>query len=136
MRNKVLNANDFFDNQRNIASCVLPLPKTSLAPTSAGRLFRTSYSSSAAMRDFGCARGTLQTYVPTDAGARRRLFTSWVNQHLFAVHHLRSDDERQAGNPACDGSNAVCRTAFPGNIIPAGPIDPTAQALLSLLPGA
>ena len=38
------------------------------------------------------------------------------------------------GNPACNGTNPVCRTPFPGNIIPANRLDPTAVALLKYYP--
>ena len=38
------------------------------------------------------------------------------------------------GNAACNSTNPVCRTAFPGNVIPAAQIDPASKALLSFFP--
>jgi hypothetical protein len=38
------------------------------------------------------------------------------------------------GNPACNGTNAACRTAFPNNVIPQNRLDPTAVALLNFFP--
>jgi hypothetical protein len=57
LRNKVLNANDFFDNRNGVKRP--PFTQNQFGATPAGLLSKTNCSSSAAMRGFGCARGAL-----------------------------------------------------------------------------
>ena len=84
-----------------------------------------------------------QTFVPTDA-ERNGDFSgvgSSGRDSVFPIYDPTTSGVTADGNLKCDGSDspdktkpAVCRTAFPGNIIPANRIDPTTQALLKYFP--
>ena len=133
IRNKVLNANDFFDNRNGVARP--PFTQNQFGVNAGGPMVRDKLFFFGSYEGFRLRKGNpFQTYVPTDA-ERAGDFSqvgSTNTSSPFTIYDPMTSGT--AGNPACDGSNAVCRTAFPGNIIPANRIDPTAQALLTYFP--
>jgi hypothetical protein len=133
IRNKVLNANDFFDNRNGIARP--PFTQNQFGVNGGGPIVRDKLFFFGSYEGFRLRKGNpFQTFVPTDA-ERSGDFSevgSSGKSSAFTIYDPTTSGV--AGNPACNGSNAACRTAFTGNIIPANRIDPTAQALLSYFP--
>ncbi len=133
IRNKVLNANDFFDNRNGVARP--PFTQNQFGANAGGPIVRNKLFFFGAYEGFRLRKGSpFQTYVPTDA-ERSGDFSqvgSSTRPSAFTIYDPMTSGVN--GNPACNGSDAACRTAFPGNVIPAARIDPTAQALLNYFP--
>jgi len=133
IRNKVLNANDYFSNRNGVARP--PFTQNQFGANAGGPIVRDKLFFFGSYEGFRLRKGNpFQTYVPTDA-ERAGDFSqvgSTNKSSAFTIYDPTTSGT--GGNPACDGSTAVCRTAFPGNIIPANRIDPTALALLNYFP--
>src|SRR6516225_9335655 len=133
IRNKVLNANDYFSNHNGVVRP--PFTQNQFGVNGGGPIVRDKLFFFGSYEGFRLRKGSpFQTYVPTDA-ERSGDFSgvgSSNRSSAFTIYDPMTSGV--GGNPACDGSDAVCRTAFPDNKIPANRIDPTALALLSYFP--
>ena len=93
IRNKVLNANDYFDNHNGVERP--PFTQNQFGANGGGPLFGTSCSSSAPMKAFGCARGirSRHGFLPMQSVAG--IFPQGRNEPRGrGIQHLRSDDQR------------------------------------------
>lgn len=133
IRNKVLNANDFFDNRNGVTRP--PFTQNQFGVNGGGPIVRNKLFFFGAYEGFRLREGhPFQTFVPT-AAERSGDFSnvgSSGRSSAFTIYDPTTSGVN--GNAACNGSNAVCRTAFPNNVIPASRIDPTALALLNFFP--
>jgi hypothetical protein len=128
IRNKVLNANDFFANENGITRP--PFTQNQFGANVGGPVFKDKLFFFSSYEGFRLRKGSLfQTWVPTQAernGDFSQVGTSGTGA-AFTIY-----DPTTSAN--CTGAVATCRTAFAGNVIPTNRIDPTAQALLSYFP--
>jgi hypothetical protein len=135
LRNKVLNANDFFANENGIQRP--PFTQNQFGANVGGPVFKDKLFFFSAYDGFRLRKGSLfQTWVPTAAertGDFSQIGSSNTSSVLTIYDPTTSGVGANAGTP-CNSSNTACRTAFTGNIIPTNRIDPTAQALLSYFP--
>jgi hypothetical protein len=135
LRNKVLNANDFFANENGIQRP--PFTQNQFGANVGGPVFKDKLFFFSAYDGFRLRKGSLfQTWVPTAAertGDFSQIGSSNTSSVLTIYDPTTSGVGANAGTP-CNSSNTACRTAFIGNIIPTNRIDPTAQALLSYFP--
>ena len=133
IRNKVLNANDFFDNRNGVKRP--PFTQNQFGVNGGGPIVRDRLFFFGAYEGFRLREGhPFQSFVPTDA-ERNGDFSgvgSSGRDSSFVIYDPRTSGVN--GNSACNGSNAACRTAFTNNIIPTSRMDPTALALLKLFP--
>ena len=133
LRNKDLNANDFFANKDGIARP--PFTQNQFGANVGGPVLKDKLFFFSAYDGFRLRKGNIfQTWVPTQA-ERNGDFSCTTgpnscSSNLSTVNTIY--DPTTSTN--CTSSNATCRTAFTGNIIPTNRIDPTAQALLSYFP--
>ncbi len=120
LRNKVLNANDFFDNRNGVP--IPALTQNQFGVNVGGPIVKNKLFFFSSYEGYRLRKGNpLTTTVPT------------------ALE--RAGDFSQSGSPiydpltssSCASGGGTCRTQFAGNSI-AGRIDPTAQALLSYFP--
>src|SRR2546423_5615350 len=130
LRNKVLNANDYFANNATPKIPRSAFTQNQFGANIGGPIVRDKLFFFFSYEGFRLRKGnTFSTWVPTDAertGDFSQLGTGGTSSVLTIYDPLTS-----AG---CTGTAAVCRTAFAGNVIPSDRIDPTAQALLSFFP--
>jgi hypothetical protein len=130
LRNAVLNANDFFANAGGVKRP--PLTQSQFGGNVGGPILKDKLFFFGSYEGFRQRKGNLfTTWVPTQAersGDFSQSGSSGTSTPLTIYDPLTSGT---GGNSACTSAAATCRTAFPGNIIPANRIDPTAQALLS-----
>jgi Carboxypeptidase regulatory-like domain/TonB dependent receptor len=135
LRNKVFNANDYFDNQRNIARA--PLTQNQFGANIGGPILKDKLFFFFSYEGYRLRKGNpFITWVPTDAergGDFSGLGSSGTASVLTIYDPLTSGTVAGVPTP-CDGTHPTCRDAFAGNKIPAGRIDGTAQALLSYFP--
>jgi carboxypeptidase family protein len=135
LRNKVLNANDFFANESGIARP--PFTQNQFGANVGGPIFKDKLFFFSAYDGFRLRKGNIfQTWVPTAAergGDFSQIGSSNLSSALTIYDPTTSGVGVNAGTP-CDAAHAACRTAFTGNIIPTNRIDATAQALLSYFP--
>jgi hypothetical protein len=133
IRNKVLNANDFFDNRNGVARP--PFTQNQFGGNIGGPVVHDKLFFYFGYEGFRLRKGSpFQTWVPTDA-ERSGDFSavgSSNNPSAFTIYDAMTSGVN--GNPACDANAAVCRTAFPNNQIPQARIDPAAKALLQYFP--
>lgn len=138
LRNRVLNANDFFANANGIKRP--PFTQNQFGVNVGGPVLHDKLFFFSAYDGFRLRKGSLlQTFVPTQA-ERNGDFSCTTGPNScssgasngFTLYDPTTSGVN--GNPACNSTNATCRTAFTGNIIPQNRIDPTAQALLSYFP--
>jgi hypothetical protein len=128
IRNKVLNANDFFANRGGVPRP--PFTQNQFGANAGGPIARDKLFFFGAYEGFRQRKGSiLTTWVPT-AAERTGDFSSVGSSGDSSVLTIY-DPMTSAG---CTGTAATCRTAFSGNVIPAGRLDPTAQALLTYFP--
>jgi hypothetical protein len=128
IRNKVLNANDFFANSSGITRP--PFTQNQFGANVGGPIFKDKLFFFSSYDGFRQRKGSIfQTWVPT-AAERGGDFSGTGSSNLTSA--LTIYDPTTSAN--CTSGNAVCRTAFTGNKIPGGRIDQTAQALLSYFP--
>src|SRR5947207_8281184 len=128
LRNKVLDANDFFLNKAGLARP--PWVQNQFGANVGGPVMKDKLFF---FYGYECFRqrigGTLTTWVPT-AAERNGDFSQIGSTNTTSV--LPIYDPTTSSN--CSATNTICRTAFTGNKIPANRIDQTAQALLSFFP--
>ncbi len=128
LRNKVLNANDFFANREGLKRSAFT--QNQFGANIGGPIVHDKLFFFFSYEGFRLRKGnTFTSWVPTDlerTGDFSQLGSSGTSSVLTIYDPLTS-----AG---CTSAAATCRTAFTGNKIPAGRIDPTAQALLSYFP--
>lgn len=133
IRNRVLNANDFFANRGGIPRP--PFTQNQFGVNGGGPIVHDKLFFFGAYEGFRLRKGSIfTTWVPNDAersGDFSSTGTSGTSSSLTIYDPTTSGTN---GNSACNSSNAACRTPFPNNVIPAGRIDPTAQALLNFFP--
>jgi len=134
LRNKVLNANDFFANQGGVARP--PFTQNQFGANVGGPVFKDKLFFFSSYEGFRQRKGSIfgPTWVPT--AAERGGDFSQIGSSGTATLQTIYDPTTSAvgGNPKCTTGVQTCRTAFPGNIIPQNRIDPTAQALLAYMP--
>jgi hypothetical protein len=135
LRNKVFNANDYFDNQRNIARA--PLTQNQFGVNIGGPVVHDKLFFFFSYEGFRLRKGNpFITWVPTDlerTGDFSQIGSSG-NSSAFTIYDPKTSGLANSGPADCTGTNAICRNPFPGNVIPANRIDPTAKALLSFFP--
>lgn len=138
LRNKVLNANDFFANKDGIARP--PFTQNQFGANVGGPVFKDKLFFFSSYDGFRLRKGNIfQTWVPTQA-ERNGDFScttgpnscSSNNSSVLPIYDPTTSGVN--GNAACSSGNQTCRSTFAGNIIPTNRIDPTAQALLSYFP--
>ena len=149
IRNKVLNANDFFANESHIKRP--PFTQNQFGGNAGGPVFKNKLFFFGSYEGFRQRKGSLlSTWVPT-AAERNGDFSQVGSSNTTSV--LNIYDPTTSAN--CSGATAVstCRTQFVStnvsgspnfnaaclaaacpNMIPTARIDPTAQALLSYFP--
>jgi hypothetical protein len=128
LRNKVLNANTYFNNQEGISRP--PFTQNQFGVNAGGPILKDKLFFFGSYEGFRLRQGSsFITWVPTDA--ERAGDFSQVGTSGTATALTIYDPTTSAG---CTASVGTCRTAFAGNVIPAGRIDPTAQALLKFFP--
>jgi hypothetical protein len=128
IRNKVLNANDFFANQSGTKRP--PFTQNQFGANVGGPVLKDKLFFFSSYEGFRQRKGSLlSTWVPT-AAERTGDFSQIGSSNTTTV--LPIYDPTTSAN--CTSANAVCRAQFAGNVIPAGRIDPTAAALLSYFP--
>ncbi len=131
IRNKVLNANDFFDNgYKNNFQKRPPFTQNQFGVNAGGPIVHDRLFFFGAYEGFRLRQGhPFSTFVPTDA-ERSGDFSAVGSSGRVSAFNIYDPTTSVGG---CDGT-ATCRTQFAGNVIPANRIDPTAQALLSFFP--
>jgi Carboxypeptidase regulatory-like domain len=133
IRNKVLNANDFFDNRNGVQRP--PFTQNQFGGNAGGPILKDRLFFFGGYEGFRLRKGSpFQGFVPT-AAERSGDFSAVGSANTpsaFTIYDAATSGV--GGNPACNGTNAVCRTAFPDNKIPANRLDPTAVALLKYYP--
>ena len=135
LRNKVFNANDYFDNQRNIARA--PLTQNQFGANIGGPVVKDKLFFFFSYEGYRLRKGNpFITWVPTDL--ERNGDFSQIGSSGTATPFTIYDPNTSGvgGNPACNSTNPVCRTAFPGNVIPAGSNRPHLESPFVVLPGA
>src|ERR1700686_1768297 len=132
LRNKIFNANDYFDNQRHIARA--PLTQNQFGANIGGPVVHDRLFFFFSYEGFRLRKGNpFITWVPTDlerTGDFSQTGSTGTSSVLPIYDPMTSGVN---GNPSCNGA-AACRTPFAGNVIPSNRIDPTAKALLSFFP--
>ena len=137
LRNKVLNANDFFANASNPQIPRSPFTQNQFGANVGGPVFKDKLFFFSSYDGFRLRKGNVfQTWVPTQA-ERNGDFSCTTgpnscSSNLSSVLPIYDANT----SAACGGATppTTCRTQFAGNIIPTNRIDPTAQALLSYFP--
>jgi hypothetical protein len=129
IRNKVLNANDFFDNRNGIKRP--PFTQNQFGVNGGGPIVRDRMFFFGAYEGFRLRKGNpFETWVPTDA-ERSGDFSSTGTNAKPAVFNIY--DPMTSAN--CTGDNAnPCRTQFiyngTPNVIPPNRIDPTSAYMI------
>jgi Carboxypeptidase regulatory-like domain/TonB dependent receptor-like, beta-barrel len=128
LRNKVLNANDFFANAGGVPRP--PFTQNQFGGNVGGPVLKDKLFFFSSYEGFRQRRGSILTaWMPT-AAERSGDFSQIGSTGASSV--LPIFDATTSAN--CTSGVAACRTAFTGNKIPANRIDPTAQALLNYFP--
>jgi hypothetical protein len=129
IRNKVLNANDYFDNRNGVVRP--PFTQNQFGVNGGGPIVRDKLFFFGAYEGFRLRKGNpFETWVPTDA-ERSGDFSNGGTNPGGAVFNIY--DPTTSTN--CSGSNASpCRTQFTyngtPNVIPPGRLDPTAAYMM------
>jgi hypothetical protein len=129
IRNKVLNANDYFDNRNGVARP--PFTQNQFGVNGGGPIVRNKLFFFGAYEGFRLRKGNpFETWVPTDAERSGDFSNAGTNPNnaVFNIY-----DPTTSAN--CTGSNNTpCRTQFAyngtPNVIPPGRIDPTAAYMV------
>ena len=128
LRNKQLNANDFFSNAGG--SPRPPFTQNQFGGNVGGRIITDKLFFFSSYEGFRLRKGsTLTMWVPTAAertGDFSQIGSSGTSS-VLGIYDAMTSSNCVSGGPAC-------RTPFPGNKIPANRLDPSAQALLSYFP--
>src|SRR5579863_328279 len=129
IRNKVLNANDYFDNRNGVLRP--PFTQNQFGANAGGPVLRDKMFFFGSYEGFRLRKGNpFETWVPTDAERSGDFSNSGTNPNnaVFNIY-----DPTSSVN--CSGSNKTpCRTQFTyngkPNVIPPGRIDPTAAYMV------
>jgi hypothetical protein len=128
LRNKVLNANDFFSNAGGVSRPAFT--QNQFGANGGGPVIKDKLFFFSSYEGFRQRKGsTLTTWMPT-ALERQGNFSQIGSTGTSSV--LPIYDPVTSAN--CVSGGPTCRTAFAGNMIPATRLDPTAQALLNYYP--
>src|SRR5258706_5136562 len=128
LRNKVLNANSFFDNQSGLKRP--PFTQNQFGANVGGPALKDKLFFFSSYEGFRQRKGNVFLgWVPTQA-ERGGDFSTPGSTHTASVLPIYDP----LTSTSCTSTNPSCRTAFTGTVIPAGGIDQTAQALLSYMP--
>ena len=134
-RNKVLNANTFFNNKAGVARPAFS--QNQYGANIGGPIFRDKTFFFFGWEGFRLRQGQSYVYsVPTDA-MRAGDFSNVRNAagNVIPIYDPLTTCGR-LGNPACakdaKGADIITRTPFQGNMIPANRIDPAAKVLENL----
>ena len=132
LRNKVLNANDFFSNEAGNPRP--PFTQNQFGVNGGGPVIKDKLFFFSSYEGYRQRKGNvLTTWMPTQA-ERNGDFSGIGSSGTSSV--LPIYDPTTSAN--CTSSAAVCRTQFMyngvANVIPPSRLDPTAQALLSYFP--
>jgi hypothetical protein len=134
-RNRVLNANTFFNNKAGVARPAFS--QNQYGTNIGGPIFRDKTFFFFGWEGFRLRQGQSYVYsVPTDA-MRAGDFSNVRNAagNVIPIYDPLTTCGR-LGNPACakdaKGSDVITRTPFVGNMIPANRIDPAARVLEQL----
>jgi hypothetical protein len=129
IRNKVLNANDYFDNRNGVVRP--PFTQNQFGVNGGGPIFRDKMFFFGAYEGFRLRQGhPFETWVPSDAERSGDFSSSGTNPNggIFNIY-----DPTTSAN--CTGGNGACRTQFvyngTPNVIPPGRIDPTAAYMMN-----
>ncbi|HVH71945.1 MAG TPA: TonB-dependent receptor, partial [Candidatus Dormibacteraeota bacterium] len=135
LRNKVLNANDFFANRGGTKRP--PFTQNQFGANVGGPAFKDKLFFFSSYEGFRQRKGSiLTTWVPT-AAERTGDFSQIGSTNTTSVLPIYDPTTSVTTGPGACSANpppASCRTAFTGNVIPPNRIDTTAQALLSYFP--
>ena len=129
IRNKVLNANDYFDNRNGVVRP--PFTQNQFGVNGGGPIKRDKLFFFGAYEGFRLRKGNpFETWVPTDA-ERSGDFSSSGTNPVAATFNIYDP----ATSTNCTGTNASpCRTQFvyngTPNVIPPSRIDPTAAYMM------
>src|SRR5882762_1640265 len=128
LRNKVLNANGFFDNSSGLARP--SFTQNQFGGNVGGPVLKDKLFFFSTYEGFRQRKGNVFLgWVPTQA-ERGGDFSQVGSTHTTSALPIY-DPLTSSG---CSATAATCRTAFTGNVIPTGRINATAQALLSYMP--
>jgi hypothetical protein len=128
IRNKLLNANDFFSNEGGVQRPAFT--QNQFGANGGGPVIKDKLFFFSSYEGYRQRKGNVLTaWMPT-AAERTGNFSQIGSSGTSTV--LPIYDPVTSAN--CSSTAPVCRTQFPGNIIPANRLDPTAQALLSYFP--
>ena len=142
LRNKVLNANEFFANKAGIKRS--PFTQNQYGATLGGAPIKDKLFAFFSWESFRLRQGTVfTTTVPTlaERGSSGNFNFSHLCVSGFTGPGGICADKDASGNfihqiydPLTVNSSTGARQAFAGNIIPAGRINPTSKFLLGLIP--
>jgi len=128
LRNKVLNANDFFSNAGGVSRPAFT--QNQFGVNGGGPIIKDKLFFYSSYEGFRQRKGsTLTTWVPTTL-ERQGNFSQIGSTGTSSV--LAIYDPMTSSN--CTSGGSACRQAFVGNLIPASRLDLTAQALLNYYP--
>jgi hypothetical protein len=132
IRNRVLNANTFFNNRNKIARP--PFTQNEYGANGGGPLIRNKTFFYAAWENFSQRVGTTNSFTVPTAAERTGDFSN-LRSASGAVVPIYDPLTTcgQLGNAPCAGG-VVTRQQFPGNIIPASRFDQTAAIMLKYWP--
>jgi hypothetical protein len=132
LRNKVLNANDFFSNKGGV-----PRPaftQNQFGANGGGPVIKDKLFFFSSYEGFRQRKGSpLTTWVPT-ALERSGNFSQIGSTGQSSVLPIYDPTTSANCSSLSSQANYACRTPFMGNIVPASRLDPTAQALLNYYP--
>ncbi|MBV9265559.1 MAG: carboxypeptidase regulatory-like domain-containing protein, partial [Acidobacteriaceae bacterium] len=128
LRNRVLNANEFFNKTQQLETGQKnqppPFTQNQFGGTVSGAAIKDKTFFFGNYDGFRLRNGTVYTTTVPTAAER----TGDFSQSGTTIYDPLSV------NPNCPSGATCARTAFPGNIIPSNRINPTSNALLSLIP--
>ncbi len=131
LRNKLLNANDFFSNEAGISRPAFT--QNQFGGNVGGPVIKDKLFFFTSYEGFRLRKGsTLATWVPTAAERQGNFSQVGSTANPGATAALPIYDPLTSAN--CVSGGPVCRTAFLGNMIPASRLDPTAQFMLNYFP--
>jgi len=136
LRNRVLNANEFFNKTSEIqsgrANKAPPFTQNQFGGTIAGAAIKNKTFFFGNYEGFRLRSGTVYTTTVMTPAERTGDFSA-----LLAANPNNKIYDPLSVDPACPSTKPSCynvRTAFPGNIIPSTRINPTSSYLLGLFP--
>lgn len=128
LRNKVLNANDFFSNAGGAERP--PFTQNQFGVNGGGPIKKDKLFFFSSYEGFRQRKGsTLTTWVPTalERSGNFSQIGSTGQSSVLPIYDALTSSNCTSGGPAC-------RTQFSGNLIPATRLDQTAQALVNYFP--